>query len=284
MLRIIFDRSAFHGHRFELLRSGPLLDLCRSGKVSVLHTGTFLTETLALYGRKERRAELKEQFEFLKAICNGGVFRDSVDIWQDELLRNQSLSTPLLLARGEEERVWARALKGIQKHVWSAWNETAADRQKQHEKKKAQRAIYSSIRKGLPEMIRQKYPGIPLSSYSFEEHRSNAMDAMGKAIIESQFNLPVDTPIYRYWSREKDGYPYFTAFVEGLVYAGYYAAIKQNAAIDDNSQADFELLTYLNHADIVVSSDTKFFRSAFEAIWAPRRKRLVAPEDLASLC
>lgn len=281
-MKIIFDRSAFHGNRFDLIRNSGLSEACSVGKAVVCHSGIFLTETLALYGRRDRRDELKDQIAFLKEICNGGIFRDSVDIWQDELIRDYSISTPCLLSTDEEARVWSRVTAGIRQSTWSDWDRTAADRAAHSVKKDAQRAIYRSIRKELPERVKREHRGIPLSSYTFEEHLRASLDAMGRSVIDSQFGLSMTSSarIQDRWSQQKGRYPYFSSFVEGLTYAGFYAGIEQNSSLDDNSQADFELLTFLNHADVVVSSDTRFFRFAFDTIWKPRGKFLVSPEDL----
>jgi hypothetical protein len=281
-MRIIFDRSAFHGPRYQRVRESGIEALCRGNMVTVLHAGVFLTETLALYGHPGRREELRDQMEFLKNICNGGIFRDSVDIWEDELIRDYSVSTPCLLSDDEEHLVWRRAMQGIQQPSWADWHKTAGDRSVHSKKKTAQREIYSSIRKGLAEKIKRECRGIPLRSYTYEQHRIESMDAMGRAVIDSQFGLTPATSalIQNRWSYHRERYPYFSSFVEGLTYAGYYAGIEQNVSLDDNSQADFELLTFLNHADVVVSSDTRFFRYAFDAIWRPLGKHLVLPEEL----
>ena len=85
------------------------------------------------------------------------------------------------------------------------------------------------------------------------------------------------------WANCPQRFPFYSAFIEGMVYVFYHAVCKQNEGIDTNAQIDFELLTYLTWADIVVSNDTKFFRLAFEALWKPRGKRLETAESFASL-
>ena len=69
----------------------------------------------------------------------------------------------------------------------------------------------------------------------------------------------------------------------GMVYTFYHATCRPNEGIDRNAQIDFEQLTYLTWADIVVSNDERFFRLAFEAIWKPRGKRLETAESFAEL-
>jgi hypothetical protein len=67
------------------------------------------------------------------------------------------------------------------------------------------------------------------------------------------------------------------------LYSGYYAAIEHNRPIDRNAQADFEQLAYLIWADIVVSNDEGFYRSAFQTLWAPRGKRMESAQSFAAL-
>ena len=85
------------------------------------------------------------------------------------------------------------------------------------------------------------------------------------------------------WARCPERFPYYSAFVEGLLYSGYYAAVRHNDPIDENAQADYEQLAYLTWADIVVSNDRRFFRRAFEEIWKPRGKRLETAESFSEL-
>jgi hypothetical protein len=75
-MKIIFDRSAFHGSSFDLLQRSRLLQLTKERKVFVFHTSVFLDETLRMcQGRKE---ELARQGPFLLSICNGGWFKPLV--------------------------------------------------------------------------------------------------------------------------------------------------------------------------------------------------------------
>lgn len=81
-------------------------------------------------------------------------------------------------------------------------------------------------------------------------------------------------PLADQWAKCPERFPFYSAFIEGVLYAGYYAMIHQDRAIDWNAQADFEQLAYLTWADLVVSDDQKFLRSAFEALWKSRGRRL----------
>jgi hypothetical protein len=48
--------------------------------------------------------------------------------------------------------------------------------------------------------------------------------------------------------------------------------IKSNDKIDLNGQADLDLMTYLPHANTLVSNEAGFLHQAFEYLWRPRGK------------
>jgi hypothetical protein len=90
-------------------------------------------------------------------------------------------------------------------------------------------------------------------------------------------------PLADLWVQCPGRFPFYSAFVEGYLFNGYYAAVKHNEKIDRNAQADYEQLAYLTWADVVVSDDEGFFRSAFDAIWRPRGKRLESSRSFVEL-
>jgi len=73
-MRVIFDRSAFHGANFETLTNSPLQGLVASGRVSVFHTPIFLDETIQSYGSKHTSDDWRAHLAFAVEICNGGIF------------------------------------------------------------------------------------------------------------------------------------------------------------------------------------------------------------------
>jgi hypothetical protein len=86
------------------------------------------------------------------------------------------------------------------------------------------------------------------------------------------------------WARNKSFYPYFTEFVYDMLYIAYYAMTKPNAAIDLNAQADLNVMAHLLHAEVLVSNEKGFLRTAFDEIWKPRGKVLMTgPEFLQYL-
>lgn len=85
-LRVILDRSAFHEPGYTQLSDSRIKDLCRSGRMSVIHTPTFLSETLTAYGAGESAADWPNHLQFALDICNGGIFLPKEAIWHEELV------------------------------------------------------------------------------------------------------------------------------------------------------------------------------------------------------
>ena len=85
-LRVIFDRSAFHGARFRQLKDSRLKDLCRSGRMKVYHTPVFLNETISTYRPGEQDADWQTHLRFALDTCNGGIFLNKEDLWYQELV------------------------------------------------------------------------------------------------------------------------------------------------------------------------------------------------------
>ena len=67
-LKIVFDRSAFHGDQFELLKKSNIEKLSEKKTILIYHTPVFLEETLSLYVRAENRLILHKQFPFILKV------------------------------------------------------------------------------------------------------------------------------------------------------------------------------------------------------------------------
>ncbi|MBB3121770.1 hypothetical protein [Pseudoduganella violacea] len=65
---------------------------------------------------------------------------------------------------------------------------------------------------------------------------------------------------------------------QAFTYAACYAAALPGK-IDPNAQSDYEQMLFLHHADILVSGDGRFLHDAFLALWKPRGKVLMTPDE-----
>jgi len=268
MLHVIFDRSAFHGERFDLLLTSQLQACCRNRKLSVVHTPIFIDETLRMYGNPRRRTQLRQQLPFILDIYNGRAYHDTETIWRRELVLNYRNSADIFFPRSRWRRIEQRIKTGILTDDWSEWQSFIWDGIET--KKEIQYEIYREIRLEGNE------------KRSFKDILDLILDNAGRAIIHRHIHANNNEALQEKWSKNKDRYPFITAFTKGFLFAGYYAAREQNMPLDKNAQVDYGLMTYLNHADVLVSADMGFQRSAFIALWEPHGKKLLTPEEFVT--
>jgi hypothetical protein len=283
--RVIFDRSAFHGERFDTLISSPLRGLVRCGRVKVFLTPVFIHETLHPFGSGRTGNDWREHLQYAVEICNGGVFLDKSEIFRNELLCGQGTAAQHIFPQRrtrrygpsntdvlDQLRLIANADDG---ELAQPWKEGEAQRDDIQRKKDAQKAYYSKVRQDIGDALRRGYV------------RSSLQDHLNVDFLPAgrHFMKVVDKGrqlvLAEMWARDPWRYPFYSAFIEGLVYTVYHAAEEHNAKIDRNSQADFEQLAFLTWADVIVSDDNKFFRQAFDALWKPRGKRNLTAEEFS---
>jgi len=289
-LRVIFDRSSFHGERFVALAESPLRRLARTNRISVFHTPVFIEETVATSASKKPEAKSWQQhLKFLVEICNGGIFLGKEEIWFDELIAGRGRYARYLMPKRKSRRYnsEARLLETLAEKAESGdmseeLEGTKKEREVTERKKDNQRAIAADMRKIVINAIKAKQVKGALGEYPFSHMRDSEFLRMGTAMMgvvdERRSGALAAT-----WARDPMRYPFYSSFIEGVLYAGYYAATKHNEPLDRNAQNDYEQLAYLNWADVVVSNDETFFRQAFEDIWLPRGKRIETAETFVQL-
>ena len=289
ILRIIFDRSAFHNPGFRQLSESRLSELCRSGRMKVFLTPTFLEETVATYGAAERATDWANHLEYALEICNGGIFLPKEAIWREELVAGRGTFAGHLVPKRQTKRhnslprlieqLGEIARSGDFSHQWLA---TEAERKDHREKRKTQREILVDARIKVGKERKERHITEPLNAYSYEQFRDSIFLDVGRNLMDL-VSARRTAALGDQWARQPQRIPFYSGFVEGVVYAGYHATIRHNEPIDENTQPDYEQLAYLTWADIVVSNDRRFFRQAFEAIWKPRGKRLETTESFVAL-
>jgi hypothetical protein len=288
-MRVIFDRSAFHGERFGVLRDSPLQRLVNAKRVTVIHTPIFLEETITTFGKEGANGEWPEHLAFALDICNGGFFEEAVDIWHAELVCGRGRQARFLLRErrnrhGSREELVARLRRAVADgDLRREWIETQPARDESYRKKQNQRQSANAIRAKVSQALKSwPPPDHRLTEVNFEVSKRSEFISVGRHLM--RLVDPARQPVLGdQWERNPTQYPFYSAFVEGLVYSLHYAAIEHNKRIDDNAQADFEQLAYLTWADMFVLNDTRFLRDCFDAIWRPRGKRLESAESFADL-
>ena len=287
-LRVIFDRSAFHGPRYRRLRDSRLRDLCRLGRIVVYHTPVFLNETISTYRPGEQDADWQTHLQFALDTCNGGIFLNKEAIWYQELVVGRGpRSRCLLPERRNKNFRWSRPeLMAILRNVARTgdlaeeWLASEPVRNETRRRMANQRQIFSRMRQEVARNIRENRPTDRLSEYPFRKFLRTVYSETGQELMNLVHPRRTKS-LAEQWARCPERFPYYSAFIEGLLYSAYYAAVKHNDPIDENAQADYEQLAYLAWADIVVSNDRRFFLRAFEEIWKPREKRLETAESFS---
>ena|ERR1700733_7647179 len=133
-MRVIFDRSAFHGERFEVLKNSPLAVLVARNRVHVYHTPIFLEETASTVDSARATDEWKKHLSFALDICNGGIFEEKIEIWRSELVEGKGRHARHLLPerasrrRGSRPRLLRTLRNGlITGEIKRLWNEVVTE-------------------------------------------------------------------------------------------------------------------------------------------------------------
>lgn len=257
--------------------------------MKVFHTPTFLEETVASYGAGERATDWPDHLRFALDVCNGGIFLPTQAIWREELVVGRGTFARHLLPKRQNKRhnSLPRLMDKLREIASTGdfsrqWSATEPERKDHRERRTMQREILVDARIKVGKERKERQMTEPLGAYSFEQFRDSILLYVGRDLMDrvSERRTAI---LADQWARQPQRFPFYSAFVEGVVYAGYHATVRHNEPIDENTQPDYEQLAYLTWADIVVSNDRRFFRHAFEAIWKPRGKRLETSESFAAL-
>jgi len=278
-LTVIFDRSAFHGSRFDLLAASPLLDLAKQNRIVVHHPAPLLEETISMFEKQENHAELRRQLPFVLDICNGRWFRGRGEIWELELTRNLGPAADVF----EPDSARRIAEQNIRDGVfgtepWDGFKQAIPDKDVERQKQARLHKIQSEMRREIAakrkadvRLKRQKPP--PAATFI-----ENELEHWGEQIISRYVGTSYRALLVRRWTTDKQRYPFLTSSLEGQIFANWHALVEHNKRIDRNSHVDVEVLACLNRADAIVSADAGFLKDAFDVLWRPKGKLLYTPE------
>jgi hypothetical protein len=282
-MKVIFDRSAFHGCRFDALEGSCLLQRTREGKLSVFYTTVFLDETVrtALSTRQSAKDALKRQWPFLVSICNGGWFKP---LLPDKSFPDLKTVCEEEFEGGEKPGDWLLVPNLVRRNVEGKLTRCFEESRPIPELENA-RPIYGQIgrlkeqnRTLLVDLRNQPRPDEP-----FEDYYQLVADECASRLIGE---LPaLDQPKRKLdaWRRDPEKFPHFTAYVRLYAFVHYDPHRHKNSSIDWNCLEDAEQLCFLEDVDAMISSEQGFMKRAFEAVWKSRGKRLFTPEALVGL-
>lgn len=279
-LTVVFDRSAFHGARFDLLQRSPLLTLAKQNAITVHHSQAFLEETISMYEKQHNHDELRKQLPFILEVCNGRWFSSVGDIWERELRLNQGPAADVfvdevLRKQTESDMLQAVARSGDWPEFKAALPEKDVEREKQAGFHRALKKLRTKIeaKRRTDRSLKHQKPPTPRQFIDTE------IEQFGAAVIPQYVATDYPTLLVSRWSKNKDHYPFFTTSLEGRVYSAWHAMVEYNKRIDPNAQIDIDLLSCLNRADAIVSADRKFQKDAFDVLWRTRGKLFLSPEE-----
>jgi hypothetical protein len=214
---------------------------------------------------------------------------DREEIWHDELVAGAGPFARHLLPERPNKNYNSRLQlvdmlrqKAISGDVSKEWAASEQMRKDAGVKRNNQRAIAAEIRQTVSTALRERRVTGSTREFPFSKFKKRDLIRTGRQLMDL-VDKERQGSVVALWVQNPARYPFYSAFVEGFLYAGYYAAAEHNHPLDRNAQADYELLAYLTWADLVVSNDRGFFQRAFETIWKPRGKRLESAETFADL-
>lgn len=275
-VRVVFDSNIFDLENFESLEHSPLRRLFAARRVAPVYGHVFVEETLRAYGAAGKRDFLVARWlPFIIATCER-ICNDFNGIFHEELVRGRGQHARKVMSRKDYERFKERLPRIPLDGTWRAWHASKAERDTEDRKRAAQREISKEIRAEVADW--KKVVGYQPNKHGlpdFARYVQREIDHAGRGFISALIKARDPGAIADRWVRQKSDYPYFTEFVRDMLYMAYYAMTKPSAPIDLNAQADLNVMAHLLQADVLVSNEKGFLRTAFEDLWRPRGKVLM---------
>lgn len=287
MVKLVLDRSVFHGERFQRLK-GALGEQSRSS-VRVFVSVTLLEETLAFWFHR-RAQETKEHLQFLLGVTKERWFEDPYTIFKIELGKLSCRGDYWFMSRKDEGR-----LREQIESLCRGWepNQNQLHRalllsKDRYRRMKVLREVGKKARRFMSaEWKKLVKPGKKLS---YVDTKAAWQSFQNKHLIEFGTDLIVKKDFYgcrkvaiRRWERERWRCPFFNEWATGLLYTQFYAMRYQSDPIDKGAQPDTEHLMYLLKADAILSEEKGFMRRAFEDLYAAWGKRYLTIQEMAEI-
>jgi hypothetical protein len=234
-----------------------------------------MEETISLYEKESNREQLRTQLPFILKICNGRWFLQPEEIWRLELVQNAGPKANVFLKEWRRRDAERRLLEGaLGSGDWHGFPIALRAKDQERAKQYRQRLLYVELRDKIANERKDAHIPRGAKPAPAREFIIHETDELGRAIIQRFISLRSEQSIYRAWVTNKQRSPFFTSFIEGLLYSNWYAMAEHNKKIDLNAQVDIQLLCYLHRADALVSDDLGFLKNAFDELWKPLGKRL----------
>ena len=145
-LKVVFDTNAFTPGNFELLERGPLIRLCKAGRISPVYGHVFLEETFRAYGQANKRDDLVNRWiPFITATVDR-FCDDFLTIWHRELVQGRGVRTNIYMRPRTQRRLIENLARIALDGTWRAWHASRPAWAVESQKRTAQRQTSKDVR------------------------------------------------------------------------------------------------------------------------------------------
>jgi hypothetical protein len=281
--RVLLDSNAFSAAHFSSLAGSPFENLCACGRIEVVYAGEMIEETLRAYVSPATRSLLLR--EWLPTITRTArqLGDDLPSIWHKELVQGRRLKASERMSAAKQRRVMAHLAQMPEDGSWPIIDDVSMEWREGDSRRVSRRLNTLQMRREAAQTAREL--GITVSAGFELQHaaRTHLGEVIGLGMIQ-KFIAPEGgvSGLFHQWRRSKGSYPYFTQFVENVVYQEVVLMTDHQLKADVNAQVDLDILTHLLRADIVVTNETGFMRRAFNDIWRPRGKVIFTSDEFSA--
>ncbi len=258
MMYFLFDRSIFHGDKFEHLVQSSLLRLVKSNTVRIYFTPTFIEETLQ-FGLKHR-AELEQQLKLLFSLNSVHWFRPTESVIKAELGLEYSQSLYYLLT--DEE---------IASHIYGAYSYIVGKfPQDILNEAKSEIARNKAIRERFRIQRLALRKKVPYKKYDFDSFFEDHVEWL---IQEGLMKYHPNSANYLLrWRGSREFCKFTEQYLKGWMSTIFLPLVNRSLPVQSNDRADATQLAYLTWADAIVSDDMKFMKEAFQLLHSPPKQ------------
>jgi len=282
-LRVVFDSNVFTPDGFDILDNSHMRQRCKERYIIPVYGSTFLEETYKAYKIKGKREDLVKRWMPFIADTVERYCTDYLTIWHRELVQGRGVHADIYMTRQDQAKLSQRFRNIPLDGSWPAWVRAQpqitveeAKRAAQHETSRDVREEFSRWRK------RTGYNTKKHGVVKFGQYAAGERDFAGRAFLIANVKCVRPHAVADRWAKYWWMYPYFTSFVNNMLYIAHHAMIKNNDKIDLNAQADLDVMTHLLRADALVSNEKGFLKTAFDDLWRPKKKILFTTEQFCN--
>jgi hypothetical protein len=258
---VLFDRSIFHGTKFDQLISSGLDKHVKLGKLKVFFTPMFLEETLT--HSQINMPEFSSHWNFITSINGQKWFKLAEEIVSIEL--GDRIKGEKYYLR-PKERVHT-VMRGTKKLIdgtlpQSDLNEIVAEIEHNRENRR-------QFRQARLDMRYSNKPGKGSFSTFFDDEVEWYIENLLMPHHKDDVNY-LNT-----WRTKRKQCKFTEQFIRSSLATIFLPVSDHNLKVGANDNADSEQLAFLLWADMIISDDTKYMRAAFQLLHGNSDKRFL---------